>query len=216
MTASASPEILHSSTIMLDHPGALGAIDEPGYSLALWTRQPIPAISSEIRILSASSLPDVRTRLDPGQTRKALADLVASRGFDAGKAFPHWLSDMSMLADMFIIMARGQTVTARLETMDTVGCPRFHVDQSYLRLVCTYRGPGTEWLEDAQVDRYAQNSGAPNDDIIRFGQPQAMPGFAVGLMKGRRYPGQEQAGLVHRSPLPDPADPARVLFCLEC
>ncbi|MCL7421228.1 MAG: DUF1826 domain-containing protein [Methylobacter sp.] len=32
-------------------------------------------------------------------------------------------------------------------------CPRFHVDSVTCRLFCTYGGVGTEWLEDAYVDR---------------------------------------------------------------
>jgi hypothetical protein len=173
-------------------------------------------IDHEIDALGACPLPDARGRVHSGKTETELAALFKMHGYDASTAFPAWLADLARLSEAFIDLAHGEPVTARLESMDGVRCPRFHVDNSYLRLVCTYRGPGTEWLEDEQVDRGAHEAGASNDAIIRFGEPHRMPEFTVGLMKGRRYPGHADAGLVHRSPLPDPAVPARILFSLDC
>lgn len=82
-------------------------------------------------------------------------------------------------------------------------------------MLCTYRGPGTEWLPDAQVDRTAQSTGAPNEEIIRFGEPSRFSTFWVGLLKGSAYPGSGAHGLVHRSPSVECTDPTRVLFCLD-
>jgi len=79
-----------------------------------------------------------------------------------------------------------------------------------------YRGPGTEWLTDVQVDRVAQASGAPNECIIRFGEPSQFDSFWVGVMKGNAYPGNAGRGLVHRSPPIAGSGQTRVLFCLDC
>lgn len=186
------------------------------FSLAIWERARLADINRELAPLTATGLPRSSTRLHTGRIEQALVDLIDAHGYDAKSLFPAWLADMTRLSRLFFELANGQPVTARLETLAGTGCPRFHVDHSYLRLVCSYRGPGTEWLEDAQVDREAQATGAPNEAIIRFGQPGRIPTFAVGLMKGNRFPGYGDAGLVHRSPVPDPADPVRVLFCLDC
>ena len=104
----------------------------------------------------------------------------------------------------------------RLETTDTSKCHRFHVDRTRLRLLCTYRGPGTEWLTDAQVDRTALNNGSTNEDIIRCGSPHRFAPFWVGIMKGNAYPGNAGRGLVHRSPPIASSGQTRVLFCLDC
>ena len=107
-------------------------------------------------------------------------------------------------------------MTLRLKTTESDDCRRFHVDRTRLRLLCTYQGPGTEWLTDAQVDRAAQRSGAPNEDIVRFGHPSCFRPFWVGVMKGDAYSNNAGRGLVHRSPPIAGSGQARVLFCLDC
>ena len=102
-----------------------------------------------------------------------------------------------------------------LKTIDD-GCRRYHVDRSHLRLLSTYRGPGTEWLTNEQVDRDNLRSGAPNEDIVRYGQPYRMAPFWVGLFKGSLYPNMADSGLVHRSPPIDGTGQFRVRFCLDC
>lgn len=213
VTALRSHRSAHCRVDSLD---AFSRIHSPESSLLIWDRLVLPAIGLELEIVGADAFPDVRARVHSGKVRDGLAALISAQGYDALSAFPGWLDDMTRLSEVFFDFAGHRPVTVRLETLARTGCPRFHVDHSYLRLVCTYRGPGTEWLDDAQVDRAAQASGAPNEAIVRFGHPRCMPTFAVGLMKGCGYPGCADAGLVHRSPTVEPGDPARVLFCLDC
>ncbi|MCG7960800.1 MAG: DUF1826 domain-containing protein, partial [Candidatus Thiodiazotropha taylori] len=115
----------------------------------------------------------------------------------------------------YFSISKSRNVTMRLVTTNEDDCPRFHVDQTQLRLLCTYRGPGTEWLSDQQVDRAAQRSGAPNEEIIRYGEPNVFEPFWVGIMKGNAYPGNAGQGLVHRSPQISGSGKTRVLFCLD-
>jgi hypothetical protein len=205
-----------STHCRVDSLDALNDIHLPESSLAVWDRPLLPDIGLELENIGADAFPDIRTRVHAGKAHSELVALIAAQAYDAESAFPYWLADMAALSEIFLSLAGGRPVTARVETLARTGCPRFHVDHSHLRLVCTYRGEGTEWLDDAQLDRAAQAGGAPNEEIIRFGKPSRMPTFAVGLMKGSRYPGCADAGLVHRSPAVDPGDPARVLFCLDC
>jgi hypothetical protein len=95
------------------------------------------------------------------------------------------------------------------------GCRRFHVDHTRLRLLCTYRGPGTEWLAHDQVDRQALAAHQPNDAILRHGQPRHLEPFWVGVLKGERFPGNAGRGLVHRSPPVADTGTTRVLVCLD-
>ena len=206
----------NACTCVIDSLDAFNSVDLDRHSLVLWERGAVPTIERELAGLPDDVFPDVRAHLHADNITSTLTTLVGKSGYDAVRAFPGWLADMTMLTETFFQLVGDRCVTARLETLARTGCPRFHVDRSHLRLVCTYRGTGTEYLEEAQVDRVAQASGAPNESIIRFGEPQRLPTFAVGIMKGSRYPGYANAGLVHRSPAVNPGDPARVLFCLDC
>jgi hypothetical protein len=71
-------------------------------------------------------------------------------------------------------------------------------------------------LTNEQVDRLAQGTGAPNEEIIRFGEPSRFEPFWVGILKGDAYPGNAGYGLVHRSPPITGSGLTRVLFCLDC
>lgn len=178
---------------------ALGRILEPGINLALWYRGPSPLIVGELGTLDASSFPDVRVPTTPTSRVQDVATLFQGQGFDTHR-YPHWVEDIHELVGVFHELAGPRPVTLRLETTDGDGCRRFHVDRTHLRLLCTYRGPGTEWLRNAQVDRHAQAHFKPNEDILRHGVPACFEPFWVGVMKGELFPGNAGNALVHRSP----------------
>jgi hypothetical protein len=196
-------------------PDVLRRILDPGVNLGLWQRPADTAISWELSTLQASHLPDVRCQTSPHSFDADLIALLRQQDLDP-LDFKNWCADLGRLADLYFSINRNRTVTLRLVTTDSDDCRRFHVDRTHLRLLCTYRGPGTEWLTDAQVDRVAQSSGAPNDDIIRFAKPSQFEPFWVGILKGDAYPGNAGQGLVHRSPPIAGTGQTRVLFCLDC
>ena len=70
-----------------------------------------------------------------------------------------------------------------------------------------------EPLTNEQVDRVAQSRCAPNEKIIRFGEPCRLDSFWVAIMKGD--PGNSGQGLVHRSPPVEGTGQIRTLFCLD-
>jgi hypothetical protein len=201
--------------LISDEPRDLQRIGELDVNLCLWRRASLPAVADEIAGLHALDLPDVRRSTCAAAFDEDASALLHESGLDP-LAFRNWLADMRLLADLFFTVNEGRHVTLRLETTVEDGCRRFHVDRTNLRLLCTYRGPGTEWLTDAQVDRAAQSSGAPNESIIRTGEPSQFEPFWVGILKGDTYPGNAGRGLVHRSPPIGGSGQTRVLFCLDC
>lgn len=64
-----------------------------------------------------------------------------------------------------------------------------------------------------QLDRSAQHRYAANEEIIRFGKPQQLDAFWVGIMRGD--PKNHGSGLVHRSPEISGTGVTRVVFCLD-
>ena len=141
--------------------------------------------------------------------------LIREQGLNP-EDFPTWRKDLRGIADLYFKISEDRPVTVRLESSDDARCPRFHVDHTHLRLLCTYRGESTEWLTEIQTDREAQVGGAPNEDIIRFGEPSNFGLFTVGIMKGNAYPDNSGHGLVHRSPRVKGPNRTRILFCLDC
>ncbi len=198
-----------------NQPDVLHQILDPGVNLSLWQRPAQTAITRELSTLQASHLPDVRCPTSLDSFDDDVGTLLQQQDLDP-LAFSNWRIDLRRLADLYFSVSENRDVTLRLVTTDDDECRRFHIDRTHLRLLCTYRGPGTEWLTDAQVNRVAQASGAPNDCIIRFGDPSQFEPFWVGILKGDAYPGNAGHGLVHRSPPIAGSGQTRVLFCLDC
>ncbi len=96
--------------------------------------------------------------------------------------------------------ARVQLACVRQQT-----CPRFHVDNVTVRLICTWAGPATEWIAERDLDRTKLR--VTNLDGART---QHLECFDVALMKGVACEGNAPWGLVHRSP-PVSSSPRLVL-----
>ncbi|WP_200241836.1 DUF1826 domain-containing protein [Lamprobacter modestohalophilus] len=220
---SAAPRRLPTltSVILVDDAQQLHNIGHPRVSLVLWRRRADPKIAREVAGLTTKRLLNGRIALSAAETQAQcmarLQGLLQESGIESA-GFGWWLADMAMLAERFadlVTRTLGPSpITARVETLDDVACPRFHVDRTRLRLLCTYRGPATEWLPDEEVDRVALEGRQPNDQIQRGAQPRALEPFWVGLFKGECFPGNAGRGQVHRSPAVPP-DGLRVLFCLD-
>ncbi len=198
-----------------DQPDVLYRVRDPGVNLGLWRRPAAPAIVRELSTLQATDLPDVRCKTSRESFGEDLSYLFRQQGLEPA-SFGNWRIDLARIAEVFFELCEERDVLLRLETTDDDGCRRFHADRTHLRLLCTYRGAGTEWLSDGQVDRAALTNGAPNHDILRSGHPLQFEPFWVGVLKGDTYPGNAGHGLVHRSPPIAGTGQTRVLFCLDC
>jgi hypothetical protein len=210
--ASTLPASPHASG---NHPDVLRRILDPDVNLCHWQRPAQLAITRELSSLQASDLPDVRCSTSLDSFDDDVAMLLKRQDLDP-MVFCNWRNDLRRLADLYFSISDDRDVILRLVTTDNDDCRRYHVDRTHLRLLCTYRGPGTEWLSNDQVDRLAQATGAPNEEIIRFGEPSRFEPFWVGILKGDAYPGNAGCGLVHRSPPITGSGLTRVLFCLDC
>ncbi len=150
--------------------------------------------------------------------------------FDFESLLPHLLNlpgyqvfcqDLAGLTQIFCDLFELRQVGLRLRTLDQPMCPKFHVDHVPCRLVTTYGGVGTEWLEDWAVDRTRLGVNSHGLDDVRFGvikdpgAVQTMPAYAVGLLKGTRWEGNEQHGAVHRSPATTSDCSRRLLLTLD-
>ncbi len=114
--------------------------------------------------------------------------------------------DIAYLCGLYRDLFDLERIGLRLCTLDHAMCPKFHFDAVACRLVCTYGGTGTQWLEDAYVDRRKLGTGCNGlkDEesglIIEPDAVHTMPAYAIGLLKGSRWEGNELHGAVHRSP----------------
>lgn len=110
--------------------------------------------------------------------------------------------DVAGLTALYCDLFELERVGLRLRTLDHAMCPKFHVDSVTCRMVCTYGNAGTEWLDDIYVDRSKLGRGARGlkDEfsglIMDTNAIQTMPAYAIGLLKGSCWEGNEHYGAV--------------------
>jgi hypothetical protein len=208
------PRHATSNCAIADEPLGLTRIFDPEIQLALWRRPAEPVIADWLAEHSSDMGSGLRQTLAPGQ-QPDLGRLPAGAGRDALAA------DIALLADMLAELLDAETIGYRLEVVGKAMCPRLHVDRVGIRLLCTYRGPGTEWVEDASVDRRflgAASGGQPDESsglLLRAHRIEAIPAFAVALLKGSLWQGNGGRGIVHRSPVVAADEAPRVLLAMD-
>ncbi|MFW5454658.1 DUF1826 domain-containing protein [Thioalkalivibrio sulfidiphilus] len=201
-----SPPTPEAGVLITHTPEDLAQIHRPDCSLVLWQR-PRPdrwllAPASEGRpwLKAELSLDDL-----PGMLESRLGTSEGMR----------WLArDILVLSRHFSQISGHERIDISLGPVSRQECPYYHVDNVNLRLLCTYLGAGTEYLDETQVDRDWLGQGQ-NEKVCRGLEPRQAPTMAVLLMKGAAYPGQPGKGQVHRSPAHTPERSARLRLCID-
>jgi len=175
--------------LIVDEPEGLSAIGWPGTALVLWRRQVPSDLAALLDALPFDELPHLR--FEAIAADRVGEVLAAALGPRAGKLAP-LLADVADLARLFARATGSAPIRLRLEAIRDDACRRFHADQVRARLLCTYRGPATEWLAARDVRLAADGYVAdPEPGAIR-----RLERFELGLFAGALSP----RPCVHRSP----------------
>lgn len=185
-------------------PSDLPVIRTDGVGLAVWDRALPRGIDA---LIAAVDLSTVRTlRLPIAAHEVAILPSALSETGITGDAAQLLAEDIAGLVTLFAEVTGRPSLRLRLEAVLDRGCPKFHLDAVVLRLLCTYRGPGTEWLmpEEATAATYG---GAIDPSRIR-----RLETGTVGIFKGSAHP-PPVPNLLHRSPAAESG--GRLLLALD-
>jgi hypothetical protein len=163
------------------------ALFDPHVHLVVWERtaELAAACATHWPATTGRMMRTIRVdRLDPANVAATLS-LPATAPVTA---------DLLMLCDLFATLTGTDTLGIRVDITDRASCPRMHADHVTLRMMTTYRGPGTEWLQDGETEQ------ASAGDVL--------------LAKGDLWPGLRSGPCVHRSPEPRHGE-TRVLVTLD-
>ncbi len=184
-----------------DEPENLQAFLQPGCAAAIWRRQPEPTFQEWIDTLSPSLLPQGRIVVRPDAVPSAvtaLCDLAETPDCDERDQL---IADVSALAQMFTELMNPPCLRLRLQAVTTNACRKFHIDAITARLVCTYRGQGTQYgiSTDGQdpAHVFSVATGAPI------------------LLRGTLWPEKPASGLLHRSPPIEGTGETRLVLVLD-
>lgn len=184
---------------------ALAPVLEPGARIAIWHR-PLPADITEAAAALLAHAAFVACAEDAPDA--ALATLAAKLPAPLPAALA---ADIRLLAAGFATLTGRDAVRIRLEALVGPGCHRWHADAVGLRLLCTYAGPGTEWLDLTGGARLARRL---DPAALPVAPRRLAPGEAA-VLKGEAFTGNAGHGCIHRSP-PNAQDaPPRLVLCLD-
>ena len=175
-----------------DAAEGLAAINKPDMELVIWRRALPLHLQTWLDRMDASCLPDLRVLVRPCDLRRAVEPHLDESGMPPGDMRDLLVGDVDDLVSAFAGIARSDLVDVRLERVSHDSCWKFHRDFVEARLLTTYRGPATEWVQPIHAERALRAQ-------KRFEGPlEHIRSNDVAFFKGNC--GGPGSGIVHRSP----------------
>ncbi|MEM8598218.1 MAG: DUF1826 domain-containing protein [Pseudomonadota bacterium] len=189
------------SLCISDAAQGLASIAAPHCAAAIWRRQPLLKFQAWIDGLSPDQLPRTRVIRRPDEIRDAAREACEASGTPDEPERALLIEDTVALAELFTDVMRAPYLRLRYDVITTNACRRFHVDAVTARLICTYRGTGTQY-------GIAEEGADPE-------QIHTAPTGAPILLRGTLWPETPRSGLLHRSPPIEGTSETRLLLVLD-
>ncbi|MEM8688608.1 MAG: DUF1826 domain-containing protein [Pseudomonadota bacterium] len=171
---------------VVERPEQLDGFLEPGVAAAIWERRLQRGFHAWIDELAPGQLPSCRIIVRPDAVFEAVDEICEEVGLPKSTWRDWFVTDIAVLADVFADLMKAPYLRVRLDVITTDACRKFHLDAVTARLICTYRGPGTQYG--------IAKEGADPDPV------SSVPTGAPIFLRGASWPEPPVSGLVHRSP----------------
>ncbi|WP_324738007.1 DUF1826 domain-containing protein [Pseudoalteromonas sp. CuT4-3] len=213
-------EQLHRSAAKDSNANVLPHIYDQNTNIVIWQRDLEQVLTNAVNtLISTNAIKPLELAVSPDDAFDKL--VTALKPDDNNRdEIDALCKDIALLVEMFCCLFDLKRAGLRLKILDKPMCPCFHVDKIPCRLVTTYQGIATQWLNHSDVDRSklgTGNLGKPDEESGLFkslNNINQLNQGDVALLKGEYWDENEGAGLVHRSP-PVAANEQRLLLTLD-
>ena len=164
----------------------LAVIRDPGCAVALCQRQPDRNVLEWLERLDSDRLPKARVILPPDRISEALEQICDISDTPDCEERKRLIDDVTKLAKVFANLMKTAHLRLRFDVVTTNSCKKFHIDRITARLLCTYRGTGTQ---------YGFSIDGPEPDHIL-----TVPTGSPIVLRGSLWPEPPKSGILHRSP----------------
>lgn len=158
-------------------------------------------VKSWINTLGTKNLPSGRVTLKRENVSSAVQQLCEIAEMPVGSERAWFEADISALAAHFSKILNSKYIRLRLDVVTTDACRKFHVDAVQARLICTYKGLGT------QIGNLNENGEVVSVKQLETGVPM--------ILRGTLWPRNAEAKLMHRSPPIEKLGAKRLLLVLD-
>jgi|APFEC2959095136_1045048.scaffolds.fasta_scaffold00276_16 hypothetical protein len=173
----------------LSHPACETVPGDP--DLQVIESAPPDGMAAAIDALAIDSLPNFRLEGPVKHLTDWLESVAQAPGLVAAQRFI--VADVAARVRYFADRSGSTTLALKLEIVRDNACRKLHHDHVAYRLVCTYRGPGTQWLPRIHEPALGDERVAVPDDWL-----ESIPRFASALFAGCLLAGA--VPVLHRSP----------------
>ena len=184
-----------------DTPEGLSAFLHPGSAAAIWRRQMPKEVQTWLEGLHPDVLPRGRVVLPANAVEETVGHLCDIYGLPNGPERDWLHQDIVSLAEHVSSLLQAKYLRLRLDVVTNNACRKFHIDAITARLVCTYRGTGTQY-----------GISTDGDDPKRVFTVQT--GAPI-LLRGTLWPADPPSGLLHRSPPIEGTGESRLVLVLD-
>jgi hypothetical protein len=163
-------------TFIAESPSELAArIKSPNADIVIVPQQLSLDRADSIRRLANY---ENRILLEPEKASLMVSQSLSEMGMDSPELVAAMVCGIYLFAETF----KKEKVELRLELTDQQSCPKFHCDNVYVRMLATYFGPTTEFMDKKKPTVVHR---APLNALV--------------FLKGHQHPGYEDR-ILHRSP----------------
>ena len=166
-----------------EEASVLKSISQHGVAAARWQRAPSREFSDWVNALPVAQLPKLRSFLPVDRVEEAVQAACDIAKMPSSPKRDLLASDVAALAFIMSKVMDTPQLHVRLDVVSNDACRRFHIDNMTARMLCTYRGTGTQLAAAGEEDR-----------------PTTVDASDVVLLRGKLWPSTEETALLHRSP----------------
>lgn len=180
------PSANHDPARHVSQVDGLYALKEKLVPAVVWNRSFPDSVQTWLDQVDPDTLPWARVKLMARDVAAVARQACDESGLPDCLERDWLMKDVAALADSFAGIMSARRLQLRFDIITGNACKKFHTDIVKARLICTYRGPGTQYG--------VLTGGTEPDDIfdVRTGCPI--------VLRGTRWPGTASANFRHRSP----------------
>ncbi len=143
-TTENTPE-LTGHVVYADAMEQLVYIHLPYMNLALYQREVTQQLKDFIIGLDLDKFPSIHGNLNCDEIQTLLRSSLRNIATDK-EGLNLFIEDIKIISEHFSDIAKTKIIRFNLYTVESNLCKYFHADYNNLRLLCTYRGEGTQWF----------------------------------------------------------------------
>ncbi|MES0882515.1 DUF1826 domain-containing protein [Roseibium sp. SCP14] len=200
-TTSRQADYKAQDVLLAAEPDILEDIGLQGVAAAIWQRRPKSSFQTWLDSLPARELPTMRVVTPPEHVQTLVTGACEQAKMPDCEERNMLIEDIAALALMVGNVLASSSLRIRLDLAAETMCPKFHLDAVPARLLCTYRGTGTEYCLEGQT------SDSRRIRKVRTG--------SAALFRGANWPSKERTALLHRSPAVRDNDVTRLLLVID-